>query len=366
MKLKNKVSLIHGDAKDILSQLPDESVHCCVTSPPYWQLRDYSVDGQLGRESTPEEYIAKLVSYFSEVKRVLRRDGTFWLNIGDTYKRSDMKIPYRNKNLLGIPWKLALALQDDGWNLRCDVIWQKSNVLPDGVKDRPTRCHEYLFLFTKKVFGYFYDYWATLEDSKNITKGLQRFGARVQKGTMRHDQDRLFEHYGKRNKRSVWTMPVSSFKGAHFATFPPDLIEPCILAGTSAKGCCSGCGSPYERILNKERSKELVRYDIELCDGIQASQSDKYEEEIFRLKHVGWEPTCSCGISEIDNCVVLDPFSGTGTTGEVSLKHRRDYIGIEINKEYLNISNQRLGFGDEDDLFRDEFVEIKNDINNNT
>lgn len=216
--------IFKGDALHILSRLPSESVQCVITSPPYWGLRDYNIDGQIGLEKTLPQYINRLVAIFSEVKRVLKNDGVFWLNIGDGYtsgnrgwRAPDKKNPARAmnirpntpaglkpKDLIGIPWRLAFALQQDGWFLRSDIVWYKPNAMPESVKDRPTRAHEYVFLLTKAE-KYYYDYEAVKE--KNGNK--------------------------KRNRRSVWSINTQPFSEAHFATFPTSLIEPCILAGSS-------------------------------------------------------------------------------------------------------------------------------------
>ncbi len=218
--------VLQGDSYHALRRLPSESVQCAVTSPPYWGLRDYCIDGQIGLENSLPQFINRLVAIFNEVKRILRPDGTLWLNIGDGYtsgnrgyRATDKKNPARAmtvrpttpeglkpKDLLGIPWRLAFALQDDGWYLRSDIVWQKPNAMPESVKDRPTRAHEYLFMLTKNE-RYYYDYEAIREPGLN----------------------------GKlRNKRSVWEVNTQPFAGAHFATFPPKLIEPCIRASSRA------------------------------------------------------------------------------------------------------------------------------------
>ncbi|MGE5578495.1 MAG: DNA-methyltransferase [Bacillota bacterium] len=212
--------ILEGDCAVALRHLPSDSVQCCVTSPPYWSLRDYHIQGQIGLEDTVYQYINRLVAVFAEVRRVLRPDGVLWLNIGDSYtsggrtwRAPDKKNPVRAmtvrpdtpqglkpKDLIGVPWRLALALQEDGWFLRSDVIWEKPNAMPESVKDRPTRCHEYMFLLSRSE-RYYYDYRAIREANG-------------------------------RNKRSVWSVNTQGFSGAHFATFPPALIEPCIRAGS--------------------------------------------------------------------------------------------------------------------------------------
>lgn len=238
-KLCKQILLLKGDSREVLKDIPDDLVHSVVTSPPYWQLRDYFADDQLGQEATPEEYVKNLVDILREVKRVLRKDGSLWLNLGDGYnnssgferttqwkrkgrtggssdKKSFKHKTIKTKDLIGMPWRVAFALQEDGWYLRCDIIWEKTNPMPDGVKDRPTRGHEYVFLLTKSP-KYYYDYYRVLEDTEEQPEQIQGFGANDQKGTYRMDQKRIFEHYGKRNRRSVWKTSVSSFKGGHFA-----------------------------------------------------------------------------------------------------------------------------------------------------
>ncbi|MGC1404667.1 MAG: site-specific DNA-methyltransferase [Thermodesulfobacteriota bacterium] len=213
-------TIFQGDTERLLERLPSDFFRCCVTSPPYWGLRDYQAEGQIGAENDPVKYIDRLVAVFEQVRRVLKEDGTLWLNIGDSYtsgnrgyRAPDKKNPVRAmsyraktpeglkpKDLIGIPWLLAFALQKSGWYLRSDIIWEKPNCMPESVKDRPTRCHEYLFLFSKSL-KYYYDY-ITVQEANG------------------------------RNRRTVWSIPTEPFTGTHFATFPPKFVEPCILAGT--------------------------------------------------------------------------------------------------------------------------------------
>jgi DNA modification methylase len=333
----SRYQIIEGDSSEALKQFPDNHFHCIVTSPPYWQLRDYFCEGQLGMEATPNEYVSNLVAIMRESKRVLRKDGVMWMVMGDTYstpkkgntqdnvnsklrrdklhdQHIDKKTPkgMKKKNLIGIPWKVAFGLQDDGWILRCDIIWSKVNPMPDGAKDRPTRSHEYVFMFTKEE-KYYYDHFAVMEKAKTKKKNTRKFGANNQKGTFRQDQDRFFTDNGKRNKRSVWTTPVASSGGKHFGVFPEKLIEPCILSSTSSYGCCSVCNSPWK-----------MKYD---------KKQDEYD----------WIPTCKCGEkNSIVNCRVLDPFSGVSTTGVVCVKYDVDYVGIELNPEYVEAAQERL------------------------
>ncbi|MFH0800666.1 MAG: site-specific DNA-methyltransferase [Pseudomonadota bacterium] len=219
------IQIVQGDSRRVLSKIPDNYFQCCITSPPYWGLRDYGIGGQIGAEDDPEEYIRDLVSIFREVRRTLREDGTLWLNLGDSYtsgnrrwRDADKKNPARAmsyrpptpsglkpKDLIGIPWRLALALQADGWFLRSDIIWNKPNCQPESVKDRPTRSHEYVFLMSKAE-SYYYDYKAIQELSTN-------------------GQD-------QKNRRTVWNVNTNGFHGAHFAVFPPDLVKTCLLAGS--------------------------------------------------------------------------------------------------------------------------------------
>lgn len=281
--------IIQGDALSVLKTLDDESVNCCVTSPPYYNLRDYGVDGQVGLESTPEEYIQKLVEIFREVRRVLKKDGTLWFNIGDSYAGSgkgasnypDNAKKYKQgtnkgsvgsylsktvssdckpKDLIGIPWMLAFALRADGWYLRQDIIWHKPNPMPESVKDRCTKSHEYILLLSKSP-RYYFDSEAIQEDCVSqdkrpsalqrardkgyqtkdalnpeaYMKSVPRYGGK--KYTENPDKfyrtksGNAYDYRPKRNKRDVWTVTTKPYNGAHFATFPPDLIEPCILAG---------------------------------------------------------------------------------------------------------------------------------------
>ena len=328
------VRILVGDVRAMLETLPDESVHCVVTSPPYWGLRDYGVDGQLGLEPTPGEYVAKMVEVFREVRRVLRTDGTLWLNLGDSYAntgaadsskvggftgdriRNNRKgimdsrprgIPsgLKPKDLVGIPWRLAFALQADGWWLRQDIIWSKPNPMPESVRDRCTKAHEYIFLLTKSE-RYWYDAEAISEeatggdpgnvthkhvaayengDDKARTKaGLLSYSFKRRTATegkpgapKQHREDRDdIAYYGTRNKRSVWTITTKGFSEAHFATFPPELPEICIKAGCPPGG------------------------------------------------------------------VVLDPFFGAGTTGLVADRLGRDCIGIELNPAYADMARRRI------------------------
>ena len=255
-------NILIGDCREQLRTLPAGSVHCCVTSPPYWGLRDYGVDGQLGLEQTPEGYVAELVGVFREVWRVLRDDGTLWLNLGDSYAAGGAIDPYRRttsgklmppqgrspvtsglkpKDLVGIPWRVAFALQADRWYLRSDIIWSKPNPMPESVTDRPTCSHEYVFLLTKRE-RYFFDAVAVREKSAGAWDSAKGFSAGGKRGAAGHSfftgaETHKTGRQTGRNIRSVWTIPTRSFPGSHFATFPPALVEPCVKAGTSERGC---------------------------------------------------------------------------------------------------------------------------------
>lgn len=327
----SEARLLYGvDVIDGLKQLGNESVQCVVTSPPYWGLRNYGVAGQLGLEKTPQEFVSKMVEVFREVRRVLKTDGTIWVNMGDTYNnnppgaRNSLRWPKQSRNdhwsgkkkintglkqkdLCGIPWRLALALQDDGWYLRCDIIWSKPNPMPESVNDRPTKSHEYIFLLTKSS-KYFYDADAISEEvspnthlriSQDLanqigssranaggkTNGNMKAVVRSPKALKAAGGVKNNESFAssvclpvlKRNKRSVWEIGTQSFRGAHFATFPKEIPRLCIMAGCPEGG------------------------------------------------------------------TVLDPFSGSGTTGEVATGCGRNYVGIELNIDYKPMAMQRIG-----------------------
>lgn len=320
--------IIQGDALTELRNIPDESVHCCVTSPPYWGLRDYGVDVQMGLETTPEAYVARMTEVFREVRRVLRRDGTLWLNLGDSYAQSEIRNrngksqefyrPCREgvaqtgrkqshglkpKDLVGIPWRVAFALQSDGWYLRQDIIWHKPNPMPESVRDRCTKAHEYLFLMTKSE-RYWWDAEAMRERAKASDIGSMDGGAQKRIDGSNANEGRNFRQSKSgnksrkpaiergcprngtasgvpwegffRNRRSVWTVPTRPYRGAHFATYPPNLIRPCILAGCPPSG------------------------------------------------------------------IVLDPFAGSGTTGQVAVEEGRDFILIELNPDFIALIRKRM------------------------
>lgn len=365
--------VILGDCLDELRKLPDDSVHCSVTSPPYWGLRDYGVEGQLGQEKTPEEFVEKLVTIFREVRRVLRGDGTLWLNLGDSYsahagkthgykdgrrnraERKTAGVPdgIRAKNLIGVPWRVAFALQADGWYLRSDIIWHKTNSMPESVKDRPSRSHEYVFLLTKSD-RYFYDFQAVREPISQKSLSVYTTPQKGDgSGSTGEKMNAWIESNGgryypdSRNKRTVWPIATRSYKGAHFATFPPKLIEPCILAGTSDHGCCAGCGSPWQSVYTKTRIATRPGANTKVSGDNQVEGNRDPLRHVTHYSLDRWEPTCKCKTADGHplGCVpatVLDPFNGSGTTGAVAIQNGRDYIGIELNPEYIELTNQRL------------------------
>ena len=369
--------------------------------------------GSLGLEPTPELYVKHIVDIFREVKRVLRNDGTLWLNMGDSYasgklkdynsngyddpgwsNKQSRKPPegYKPKDLIGIPWRVAFALQADGWYLRADIIWHKPNPMPESCTDRPTKSHEYLFLMSKKQ-KYFYDADAVRE--KAIDKGIMPrdgSGKNYNRTQKEHKPDYWLTDSNRsavgRNKRSVWTIATRPFPEAHFATFPEKLIEPCILAGTSEKGCCVKCGAPWERVVEKG---ELINQTHDHKTPLGSTRGSKYDNRkegsgwtvrvgnfiaghSYESKTIGWRPGCKCygtdplptypkqGEDEPDEIyqercepirleiirlcklwaplpakpgVILDPFIGSCTTGIVAYRHDRKFIGIDLSEIYL-------------------------------
>lgn len=377
--------VITADVMDGLAQLEDGSVQTCITSPPYYGLRDYGTEGQIGLESTPDEYVARLVGVFREVRRVLRDDGTLWLNLGDSYAASGSTSPQnrestppslRNgsdlftgsrrgqvrvegckpKDLLGIPWAVAFALRADGWYLRSDIIWAKPNPMPESVTDRPTKSHEYVFLLSKSA-RYFYDADAIRED---FDVELHAPGNRKPLDKSRSDGGRVGSGGRKggaawgnpagRNKRSVWAVPTTPFPGAHFAVFPPKLIEPCVLAGSS-QWACAECGAPWERVTERvDKGFDGSRYGERAVGASGGAISGGTAKSTLGSsggkltggsKTVGWEPACvhkDCS----GGCTVLDPFTGAGTTGVVACRLDRDFIGVELNAEYAEMARNRI------------------------
>jgi DNA modification methylase len=490
----NQVVILQGNCIQTLKGLPAGSVQTCVSSPPYYGLRDYGtaqweggdpecdhahkrggngaaskkqttsegtqdyqykdhcpkcgairIDEQIGMEATPELYIQHLVEVYREVWRVLKDDGTIWVNIGDSYNsighkksssgygttglaggKAQSHTPLRresgwkgakHKDLIGIPWMLAFALRADGWYLRRDIIWSKSNPMPESVDDRPTTAHEYIFLLSKRP-RYYYDNEAIKEPAKGDQtnggntswrgertipaekrkngqhKNLQPDGQNPNSMHIARAEGEPEKQYSKKNKRSVWEVATKPYKEAHFATYPEDLIEPCILAGTSERGECPTCGTAWERVIEHhlvptdKAAKTFVIDERDINADAQDQGSNRQKDGhkpgyISADVTLGWRPSCSCyGLPIIgdqpsqpsdpkkqkayektitawraqweelkpqyDQCetvpqTVLDPFNGSGTTGAVSIKHRRKYVGCELKADYIKLTERRLG-----------------------
>ena len=375
-------TLYYGqDVRESLRLLPEASVHTVCTSPPYWGLRDYGTgDAQIGLEETPDEFVSALVEVFREIKRVLRPDGTLWVNLGDSYAGggggnygSGISVSSHNthptsgkdkpsvpsglkaKDLVGIPWRVAFALQADGWYLRQDIIWAKSSCMPESVTDRCTKAHEYVFLFAHPDSGgrYFYD----AEAVKEKPAGYFREGgtAPTRDGLTTHGRGSNTLHQMSptgRNKRSVWNVNPKPYLGSHFAVWPPDLVEPMIRAGTSERGCCPTCGKPWERIVERNNPSKWAADDDDRgwSNTHQTTSNAQSSKSLHRngggvantATTVGWQPACVCGVGASVPCTVLDPFSGSATTGMVALRNGRNYIGIDLNPEYLPLAEARL------------------------
>ncbi len=345
------IKILHGNCLDKLKELPDQSINTCITSPPYWGLRDYGEQKQLGMEDTPEEFVNNLIQVFREVKRVLRDDGTVWLNLGDSF------LP--NKQLGCIPFKVAIALQQDNWILRQDIIWHKPNPMPESVKDRCTKAHEYIFLLSKSP-KYYFDNEAIKEDSKyhgrdkRSDRGRIKYDGKKSSNKDRKLQQSFMTINPKKNKRSVWTVTTKPFKGAHFATFPKDLIEPCVLAGCPEKTCVA-CGKPYERVIQKQKSLQVERNKRSGTDDRKiGGVLDKYNRE-NPLIDLGLKKQCNCKTNETKSGTVLDCFGGSGTTGIVANNHYRNAVLIELNAEYIEIARQRIE--EQGNLFCDYEIE---------
>jgi len=490
MKNMSKIKILKGDCLETLKKVKTNTVNTCITSPPYWGLRDYNgEEKQLGMEDTPEEFVENLVNVFKEVKRVLRDDGTVWLNLGDSYAGNSSRASnngragygteregvfnksgqgLKNKDLVGIPWRVAFALQTDGWYLRQDIIWHKPNPMPESVTDRCTKAHEYIFLLSKSS-KYYYDNEAIKEDladssvvrlsqqslfeqegsdrvplktngkmkavyskshGKYATKeneAAHRQGIHANRGenlvevrnNLPKQKDLVsflkkttnakklaentdiplskIEHWfrndksgfsyptkedwfkvrefiddwskdfneidtglssyelktdevlvsGKRNKRSVWTVTTKPFKGAHFATFPMDLIAPCVLAGCPEK-ICLDCGEPYVRevesvsVKRNELPKDDSRYRPKLYDGNYKDINGKGDAGYNQSKDLGFKKQCDCETNETKGGTVLDPFGGSSTTGIFASANNRNSIMCELNAEYIEIAKNRI------------------------
>lgn len=351
------ITTLHGDCRELLPTLPAQSVQCVVTSPPYYGLRKYSNDPrEIGQEPTPAEYVAAMVTVFREVRRVLRDDGVVWLNLGDSYaanrgyqvpdskhvdvgngKGSTVPEGFKEKDLMGIPWRVAFALQDDGWYLRSDIVWNKPNCMPESVTDRPTRAHEYVFLLSKSP-RYFYDASAIAEQSAsdhpsgNGFKRAARVSYQNAVGTPRGN-DAQWQVTPTRNRRTVWTIPTQPYSGAHYATMPEALIEPCIRAGSSAQAC-EHCGTAWARVVestghvNKREPAHAPHSSSTKVDSTGWAPTSRATNEL--------QPACACeGNTGSAASVVLDPFGGSGTVGRVALRLQRRAVLIELNQTYI-------------------------------
>ena len=369
------VRILIGPALDRLAELPDESVHTCITSPPYWGLRAYRGDaGMIGLEPTFDEHLENLVAVFREVRRVLRSDGTLWLNYGDAYahsggggngatggldkstlaapmapvgttpQRANLPAGFKPKDLMMMPARVAMALQADGWWLRSEIVWHKPNPMPESCTDRPTSAHEKVFLLSKSA-RYFYDAEAVRVAA--IRAGETAGGRRSFEGQPNPVSG---EVPSAANLRNVWTIATHAYSGAHFATFPPALVEPCIKAGTSAKGACGECGAPWVRETSKtvehtSGSGRSGRQPKGKHEGSEQAESGTYDIRMGPVVHTattGWSPSCECDAGEPVPAVVLDIFAGSGTVGLVADRLQRDAILIEINAEYAEMARARI------------------------
>jgi len=355
-----------GNAIEELASLPAESVQCVVTSPPYFGLRSYLdkdnplKEKELGLEQSSQEYVDNLVCLFREIRRVLRKDGTVFLNLGDSFL---------NKQLQGIPWKVAFALQDDGWVLRQDLIWQKKNPLPESILDRCCKSHEYIFLLSKTK-NYFFDSYAIKETSTKHPSDWNPDGTPKRKSHVRGEfigkgaATKGLEPFRKisetRNRRSVWTTTTQMYKGAHFATMSPKIAELCLLAGTSEKGCCANCGSPYvrkEKVVGTQVTEQMLACGSDKEGNYTGRATKDYEEgkaqnpsdtkrrileSLSKVKEYYFEKSCKCETEEINPCVILDPFGGSGTTAWVANSFKRKAVVIELNEKYLPLIEERI------------------------
>lgn len=411
--------LLYGaDVREGLHRIAENSVHCVATSPPYWGLRDYGTEGtiwggragcthewadqgragdmgtscrtcgawrgQLGLEPDPALYVEHMVEVFREVRRVLRQDGCLWLNLGDTFASAGVDAGLKPKDLVGIPWRVALALQADGWWLRNAVIWHKANHLPSPVQDRLTCSYEHIFLLTKSARYHFdldairvpHTYGAYDAEGK-FAPAQQWFEENAGIRKMDMTEGQLGTHAGPprrmgrglynpagKNPGDVWLLPTQPFPGAHFAVWPQVIPERCIRAGTSEYGACAVCGTPWVRVVEREDAQG----NAQASGGPKAAASQEAREAggVGRLdggrravegstfhnnprKRVlpdrtfkGWEPACECAVEDVRRCVVLDPFCGSGTTGRVALRLGRDFIGIDLNANYLPMAVSRV------------------------
>ena len=373
--------ILIGDCREKLRELPDNSVHCVVTSPPYWGQRDYGKGG-IGFERYFEDHLKTLCGVFDEVRRVLRKDGSLWFNYGDCYyggnrgavpgdaervresspiqnkhkgslqlKASPNRLPQRgvkNKDMMLIPEQMALAFRARGWWARSRVVWYKRNPMPDSALDRPSRTYEDIYIFTKSRLCY-YDHVAVRVPSSTNSHPRRKDGREgLTKG---HDPNNRW-HEGRRgipglyetaSMRNVWEITAEPFLGTHFATFPKAVVTPCIKAGTSEKGACVECGSPYRRRVKRGYSAPSDRKVDDVKSIERRRDSAGFGHRFLVNYHtVGWTKTCKCETNKTKPCVVLDPFGGSGTVGLVAQALGRDSILIEMNPEYAEMARDRI------------------------
>jgi hypothetical protein len=440
-----------GDCLAVLRSLPEGCAQCCVTSPPYFALRDYGCEGQIGLEVTPDAYVAKMVEVFREVRRVLRDDGTCWVNLGDSYSSGGRVTQFdpaesnlsrllggspgmagapvrpppvnglKPLDLLGTPWRVAFALQADGWYLRAECIWAKRSPMPESVNGwrwepcrrkvkgcakgggrgnaamlnaeqrhmsgmaegwlaewepcpgcprceangglvlrrgawRPTKAHEQVFLLAKTE-GYFADAEAVREGNtegtlRRLASGpVQPMGEAPKTRAMRNDRGGVYAEANGRNMRSVLWLGPEPFPEAHFATYPPALVAPCIKAGTSERGCCPACGVPWARVVGRqqgdceatERPKRTAGMDSPTSTlSLSGNGSREWAERGSKILTLGWRPSCRCPKADPVPCLVLDPFCGSGTTGVVARRLGRRFLGVELKPQYADMARRRI------------------------
>lgn len=420
-----------GDVMDGLALVPDKSVHCVVTSPPYWQLRDYGYEGQIGLEATPDKFVESMVKVFSQVWRAMRDDGVLFLNLGDSYaaQKSGTKMPAQTVsggvsgfgdinamrgmptaeinprrdssaygltggNMIGIPWKVAFALQSVGWVLRKDIIWAKPSPMPESVSGwrwvacrkkecsgcdacestdgyvlrrgswRPTTSHEMIFMFVKSP-KYFCDGDGSKEAASGTAhargKGVNPKSESIELTSSRIGQPKQNASFSAavngivetRNMRSVWRISSESYKEAHFATYPTELVRRCLIAGTSRGGCCSACGSQYAPVVESHRmaTRPGTNSKVNRASDDMESPYHKHSGDVVGNRDpqrhttttivTGYLPTCSCN-SAGGRPIVLDPFGGSMTTGQVAINMGCDFIGLEGNPDYAELGVQRI------------------------
>jgi len=376
--------ILVGDAKEKLEELPDNSVDTAMTSPPYWALRDYGEDGQLGLEDTPEEYVENLMKVFDELQRVLKPTGTFYLNIDDTYsggggvqgipedydsistqqreKYSSYK-PSRNMDLPDkcmsmIPERVMMAMVDNGWILRNKVVWRKKGGgMPESVKDRFSTTWEYVYMFSLNQH-YYFDLDAVREphESNNLSRKINSDKIMGDGGRPEHvnselrDREKIDSHPKGKNPGDMWTIATAQMSEAHFAVYPAELCEKPVKAGCPKK-VCANCGKAYDRVTeekvveerkpeNGKRKSTNSDYFIESDRKSNQGLRDGYKQKVYESK--GFQKQCDCDTDEVEKGTILDPFAGAGTTCLAARQHNRNYIGIELNEEYAEMARQRI------------------------